>query len=193
MMSTMQINKESGVNSSGFRRGNTEIGFNDENTGNDLSTYEGSFSFEGLLNKRKTDNIDRSGDWIITELNKSKTTRADKYLSTSYLTEINRFMKEEKVSELTVNLPEEGAYVKIVQDEISEMEEGLKMLSEKLSLYKYYSIIWMISIALMSIFAVVGFAGILSPFPSISGFLASLAGMIGAYIDWKDRDHTDAS
>lgn len=193
MMPTKQLKKDVNMSSTGFRINDTELGFNDENTGNDMNTYEESFSFEGLLNKNKPENLDRSGDWIISKLNKSKTSGVEKYLSRKYLIEMNDFMKEAKVSEITVNLPEEDAYVRIVNDENADKEEVIQMLNVKFSLYRYYSFLWMMSILIMSIFAVVGFVGILAPFPSLSGFIAGLTGMIGAYIDWKERDSKNAT
>lgn len=71
---------------------------------------------------------------------------------------------------------------------LKEAEDKLIRMQKQFSLYKYYSFIWIFSIALFSFFVLMLVAGIFSPFVSLTGLIATIVGGIGAYIDWKDRE-----
>lgn len=75
-------------------------------------------------------------------------------------------------------------------NEIKEAEDKLNKVQRKFNLYKYYSLIWILSVILAGLFAIVGVSGLLGPFPSVTGVIVTVVGMIGAYLDWKDRERT---
>ena len=62
-------------------------------------------------------------------------------------------------------------------------------VQKQFNLFKYYSLIWMFSIVLIGLFLVLGILGVLSFFPSFTGIIASIAGIIGAFLDWKSKEN----
>lgn len=98
---------------------------------------------------------------------------------------------ENEISSFPVNFQYLDAYTnsRISQEKrVKEAMEKMQKIQTKFTLYKYYSTIWVISALLAGGFAISGVSGLLAPFPSISGVLATITGMIGAFIDWKDRE-----
>lgn len=69
-------------------------------------------------------------------------------------------------------------------------EAKMDRLQMKLKYFKFYSFIWGFSAFLALIFIILGIIGTLSTFPAISGLLATMVGVAGAYLDWKDRVKT---
>ena len=75
-----------------------------------------------------------------------------------------------------------------IKEKDEEAGKQMDKFQTKLRYFKYYSFIWGLSAVLASVFASLGMLGVLPPFPSISGVLASATGLAGAYMDWKDRE-----
>lgn len=72
---------------------------------------------------------------------------------------------------------------------LREAEDKVYKVQKQFNLFKYYSLIWMFSIVLIGLFLVLGILGVLSFFPSFTGIIASIAGIIGAFLDWKSKEN----
>ena len=81
-----------------------------------------------------------------------------------------------------------GGFHNDENNKIKEAEDKVYKVQKKLNLFKYYSFIWMFSIALIALFLILGLLEVLAFFPSFTGILASIIGAIGAYLDWKSKE-----
>jgi hypothetical protein len=88
-------------------------------------------------------------------------------------------------------------YVETLQHQITKLNDIIKekeaddkmdKLQIKFKYFRYYSFVWGLSAVLASIFICLGLLRILPAFPAISGVLAVMAGIVGAYLDWKGRE-----
>lgn len=112
-------------------------------------------------------------------------------LSEELLLNLRKAVEITESISLPVKLPSQLAYDELnvhYAEKIREAEDEMYKIQAKFNLFKYYSFVWIVSAIAVGVFITVGIAGLLSPFPSITGVVAIIVGMFGAYLDWKDRE-----
>ena len=75
----------------------------------------------------------------------------------------------------------------IERTDISETKRELAALKKKYNFLRYYLTLGGIFAVLATFFITAGFSGLLGFIPSLAGTVMSIAGIIGAIIDWKER------
>ncbi|GIM45234.1 hypothetical protein DNHGIG_07830 [Collibacillus ludicampi] len=132
---------------------------------------------------------DRSGQWL---LDKGSNDTLDELSNSKQITDVlEGIVKNKAISEASVNLTYGDTYISFRIVNNSPAGGVDSTLQRNFDLYKYYSLIWIICSMLIGIFITSGLSGSLGPLTSIVGVIMSLGGIIGAYLDWKDRVETD--
>ncbi|ANY67961.1 hypothetical protein BBD42_16885 [Paenibacillus sp. BIHB 4019] len=73
-----------------------------------------------------------------------------------------------------------------------EIRRVISVMDKKHLLYRYYTFIWILCTAALAVFSTSAISGLLGPLSSIAGIVLSITGIIGAYLDWKDKVRKDA-
>ncbi|MFC4409451.1 hypothetical protein ACFOZY_03255 [Chungangia koreensis] len=75
-----------------------------------------------------------------------------------------------------------------LEGKIKEAETAMKKKYQtNLIYYKYYTAVWSFCALLLGVFVTAGISGSIGPFSSVTGAIFSIAGIISAFIDMKDR------
>lgn len=75
-----------------------------------------------------------------------------------------------------------------LNEKLKEAENKLIKSQDKFNLFKYYSFVWLFSIVLLCFFVLMFIGGAFNAYTSTVGVLAAIVGMVGAYLDWKDKE-----
>lgn len=127
--------------------------------------------------------IDKASNTVVSEVGKHYKELSG-YLQKAV--DITKILNTNSNSNSNYNPYSDGPSEESIQ--LKEAEDKMLKVQAKFNIYKYYSFVWMFSVFLAGVFVVLGVAGVLAPFPSGTGVAAAIIGMIGAFIDWKDRE-----
>ncbi|WP_137744821.1 hypothetical protein [Robertmurraya siralis] len=181
--------------------------FSQDNNQTAESTYENSTEENTIIAKDFPTKVEiplyiDKGEKVTIRVQREKiwsSTTPQKQNLSAYEEKTSSMNKKETTLSTNDDLTYSAEYVEQLQQENQQLNDIIKLkgkeavdkmekLQIKFKYFKYYSFIWGFSAVLTLILSSLWIFNVLPAFPAFSGLLATITGMVGAYLDWKDRE-----